>query len=183
MNNGIVEQLWERREEALKSISEQYGGLLNSLARRILTSEEDAEECVNDVLLEIWNTIPPARPDSVSSYACMLTRRTAIDRLRRNNAVKRRGNEYATALDELDEVLGGEADPELTQGELTEALNSFLSHLGADERGIFMSRYFGFEAPAVIAQRYSLTTNALNVRLSRIRSRLKAYLNERGIFI
>ena len=76
----ILRLLNARDERALSILSDTSGWLLRSLARRILGSESDAEECVNDVLLEVWDTIPPESPESVSSYACMLTRRTAIAR-------------------------------------------------------------------------------------------------------
>ncbi len=60
----IITLLTERKESALDEIICRYGRLLKSFAGRILPSAQDVEECVNDVLLDIWNTIPP-KGDSV----------------------------------------------------------------------------------------------------------------------
>ena len=81
----IIALLMERRESALDEIIRRYGRLLKNFAGRILPTLQDVEECVNDALLDIWNTIPPKRPASLASYAAMLTRRRAVDRIRRLN--------------------------------------------------------------------------------------------------
>ena len=58
----IIEQLYRRDESALQAVSARYGSLMLSLARQITGSEQDAEECVNDALLELWRSVPPASP-------------------------------------------------------------------------------------------------------------------------
>ena len=180
-NKILLDLLNSRDESALSRISCQYGALLRSLARRITGSEADAEECVNDVLLEIWNTIPPAAPASISSYACMLTRRTAIDKLRSTTADKRGGGEYLVSLDELAEVISDES--ETGTDELTQALNDFLATLSLADRTLFIGRYFAAESPSVLARRAGMSANAASIRLSRIRGRLKEFLMKRGFSV
>ena len=111
----------------------------------------------------------------------MLTRRAAIDRVRYNTAEKRGGGEYPIAIEELSEILAD--DEECEEGIITEAINSFLGRLKKKDRIIFMSRYFGFESPADIARKMSVTKNAVDIRLSRIRKELKEYLKQRGITV
>ena len=177
----LLQLLNSRDESALSLITSRYGSLLRSLARRILGSEADAEECLNDVLLEVWNIIPPASPTSVSSYACMLTRRTAIDRVRHYTAEKRGGGEYISSLDELSEVLSDES--ELDTAELRDALNEFLAALPAADRALFMGRYWGAEPLSSLAARQGLSRNAVALRLSRLREKLKQHLMKRGFSI
>lgn len=179
--NQLLQLLNSRDETALKLINTRYGALLRSLAQRLLGSREDAEECLNDVLLEVWNTIPPAAPSSVSSYACMLIRRTAIDRVRKNTAEKRGGGEYFASLDELSEVISDES--EVDSAELRDALNEFLGNLPPTDRALFMGRYYGAEAIASLAARLGMSKNAVTLRLSRIRGKLKIYLTKRGISV
>lgn len=174
----ILRLLNARDERALRILSETSGRLLRSLARRILGSESDAEECVNDVLLEVWDTIPPESPESVSSYACMLTRRTAIDRMRLNTAQKRGGKDYQASLDELAEIPANEDSDELTC-----IIEEFLDSLSETDRALFMGRYYGFEPVKSLAARLGLSTNAASLRLSRMREKLRTLLTERGIAI
>lgn len=100
----IIALLEQRRESALDEIMHRYGRMLKSLARHILPTAQDAEECINDALLDIWNTIPPKCPKSVAAYTAMLTRRRAVDRLRRMTAKKRGGGVYQVVLNELEDA-------------------------------------------------------------------------------
>ena len=83
----------------------RYGKLLHQLAARITGSDADAEECVNDALLDLWNTVPPTRPPILLSYVSVLVRRRAIDRVRYNAAGRRGGLAYYSTLEELAECL------------------------------------------------------------------------------
>lgn len=103
----IIALLEQRRESALDEIMHRYGRMLKSLARHILPTAQDAEECINDALLDIWNTIPPKCPKSVAAYTAMLTRRRAVDRLRRMTAKKRGGGVYQVVLNELEDAQNG----------------------------------------------------------------------------
>ena len=57
----IVALYWDRSEAAVAETQARYGPYCLAIARRILGSGEDAEECVNDVWLAAWNSIPPHR--------------------------------------------------------------------------------------------------------------------------
>ena len=59
----IIAMLWKRDEYGLKLLQEQYSAKLMTLACNFV-SVEDAEECVNDVLLAVWHSIPPKKPDN-----------------------------------------------------------------------------------------------------------------------
>ena len=179
----IVALLWQRRESALDEIIRQYGRLLKNFAGRILPTAQDAEECVNDTLLDIWNTVPPKRPASIASYAVMLTRRRSIDRLRRLTAKKRGGGVYLVALDELEDCIPGDATFDEDADELRQAINSFLAGLSNQDRILFMGRYFALESIESLAESNRVTKNTINIRLSRMRNKLKKHLTERGIFI
>ena len=68
----IIKKLYERSEEAIKELSDKYGALCQGIANRILGNEQDAEECLNDALLAVWNTVPPEKPDPLSAYICRI---------------------------------------------------------------------------------------------------------------
>ena len=77
----ILALLEARSETALDRLTEQYAPLCRQIAREILGSPEDAEECWNDALLRLWNSVPPERPRHLRAYLAKLTRHAAIDRL------------------------------------------------------------------------------------------------------
>ncbi len=179
----IIKLLLERREAALDEITQRYGRLLRSFAGRLLPTAQDAEECVNDALLDIWNTIPPKQPVSVASYAMVLTRRRSIDRIRRLTAKKRGGGVYTVALDELEDCIPDTAASNADSGLLREAINGFLAELSAEDRLLFIGRYFALESIESLAEHNGISRNAVNIRLSRMRKKLKRQLEERRLFL
>lgn len=72
-------------ESAVSECLERYGGLVWSLARRLSTTEADAEDAVQDIFLDVWKSA--GRFDrSVASevtFVAMIARRRLIDRRRR----------------------------------------------------------------------------------------------------
>ena len=59
----IIELFFERSEQAITELSKKYGSICRKVADNVLHNRLDAEECVNDAYLGVWNTIPPQRPD------------------------------------------------------------------------------------------------------------------------
>lgn len=77
-DNLIIEKLFRRSEDAIADVSEKYEANCMKIAERIVNNKEDAEECVNDTFLAVWNNIPPERPNPLSAYIYRITRNVAI---------------------------------------------------------------------------------------------------------
>ena len=101
----IVNLYWERNSNAIKETASKYGGYCKSIAKNILGNNEDAEECVNDTYLNTWNSIPPNRPNTLSTYLGKITRNLSFDRFRHRHADKRGGGEIELVLEELGECV------------------------------------------------------------------------------
>ena len=116
-----------RDQRAIAALAEKYGAYCHTVAHNILGDHPDAEECVNDAYLAVWNGVPNAPPRSLLAYLAKVTRNIALKRLEHNQAQKR-GDRFYLLLDELAEVLPGEDSVEdaVAQRELMEAINDFL---------------------------------------------------------
>ena len=178
----IIELLFQRDEDVLNVIEQQYGALCLRSALRITSDEEMARECVNDTLLHIWNSIPPYRPDSFQAYLLKTIRQIVIDRLRKETSQKRGGKEVALAIDDVkEEILSiDNLWDRLEQEELNRAVAEFVKTLSDRDRKMFLLRYWQMEKPEVIAETLGLTVGNVNVKLHRIRKRMRTYLKERG---
>ncbi len=64
----IIELFWQRSESAVTETARKYGRYCHTIAYNILHSREDSEECVNDTYLNAWRTIPPQRPERLSTF-------------------------------------------------------------------------------------------------------------------
>ena len=159
---------------------QQYGALCRTVARSILGSDEDAEECLNDALLQIWNSIPPADPENYCAYLMKTVRNLALNRYKARHREKRGNGQVSQALDELAEIFPAakNVEKELEQRELLNAVTAFLQALPEQQRNLFIYRYWQAEAIADLAALSGMTENHVKVTLSRLRKRLQKYLRE-----
>ena len=179
-DSKIIDLLFERSESGLALIEQKYKGLSLHILSGILSDFADAEECYNDLLVAVWNSIPPERPRSLTAYICTLTRRIGINRYKHNHREKRDG--YRLMLSELDEAIPDPTQDAKSRSEvITEALNRFAVSLDREGRILFLRRYVYMESVTELAERFQMSENAVSSRLFRIRKRLKAFLREENI--
>lgn len=181
----IISLFNKRDESALSAVSGKYGSICTGIAFNILRNHQDAEECVNDVYLKVWDSIPPEQPKSLSAFVGKITRNAAIDRYRKDNSEKRGGGEIPLVLDELAECVSGSSNVEenAERHDLLAAINRFLDALPADRRIAFVMRYCLCEDIKSIAQRLGVTQNNVSVNLNRTRKHLVSYLAKEGYVI
>ena len=113
-----------------------------------------------------------------------MTRNTALS-LRRGSRAQKRFGGYDAALDELAESLAapGSVSDELEAKELAGLIERFLDTLSAENRVIFLRRYWYGDEIGEIARRTKLTAKLVTLRLTRLRKRLRRYLEESGVWI
>lgn len=179
----IITLYWLRDEQAIRETATRYGAYCRAIAMRILHDSGAAEECEQDVYLEAWQTIPPKRPEVLSAYLGMLTRRRALDRWRRTHAKKRGGDAVSLSLSELAECLPGgeEVGAAAEEAELAACLSAFLRTLPEREADVFLRRYWFLDTVGEISRRYHLGKSCVKMMLMRTRESLARYLSERGI--
>lgn len=177
----IIELFFARSETAVAALDEKYGTVCKRIADNILGDPQDAEECINDTYLGVWNSIPPQRPEVLLAYLCRIVRNQAIMRCHVNSA-KKRCSAYDAALDELEDCLAGSgsAEEESAAGELAQALERFLAAQKQLDRVLFVRRYWYGDTIGVLAERCGMSRNGVSVRLRRTREKLKEYLRKEG---
>ncbi|MGI6255762.1 MAG: RNA polymerase sigma factor [Acutalibacter sp.] len=178
----IVELYWSRDPQAIAQSQEKYGPYCFSVAHGILESLEDSEECVNDTWVAAWNRMPPHRPDFLRMFLAKITRRLAFNRYKAVFAQKRGGGQVPLVLDELEECVAGTEDVEAAfdAQELGQCVRHFVNGLPPREGDVFVRRYFFADPIREIAKTYGLTENHVSVILSRVRKKLREYLEKEG---
>lgn len=182
-DNAIIELFFARSDQAIRELDGKYGKVCHNLSYNILHSCQDAEECVNDAYLGIWDAIPPACPNQLLAFLCKIVRNLSLKRYRANRTAKRGGGRYTVALEELEDCL---ASPRTVEGaieekELCGLIEDFLDTLSLENRVIFMRRYWFSDSYGEIAEQTGLSEKNVSVRLTRIRKQLRHYFEERGV--
>lgn len=180
----IIDLFFERSEQAITELSDKYGRVMTKVAMNALGSMPDAEECVNDAYLGLWNAIPPARPNPLIAFACRIVRNISINRYY-SKGFEHRRNGYEECLEDLEAVLGTKESVENeVEGKLLSGyIDEFLNTRNEIDRMIFVRRFFYMDSCKEIANASGLSYNAVRTRLSRIKADLKPFLKEKEVTI
>lgn len=177
----IIELYFQRSEDAIRQTEDAYGHKLLSLSDRIVRNMQDAEESVNDTYLRAWETIPPQRPRYFFAYLARLCRNLSLNRLEWNRAAKRHP-EMVVLTEEMEQCIPDSRQENRTQAaELGALLDAFLREQSPENQMVFLRRYWFADSIAEIAQRYGIRESAVQMRLTRTRQKLRAYLSKEGI--
>jgi len=181
----IVELYWQRDESAIRETELKYGSYLTKIAYNILADLEDSKESVNDTYMKAWNSMPPHKPNILSTYLGKITRQVSIDILRKRSSQKRQSSEYAASLDELGDCIpAGETPEQVVDARiLAEAIASYLRTLSPQARITFVGRYYFMDSIGDIADYYGMSKSKVESMLHRTRKGLKAYLEKEGYSI
>lgn len=183
-DSEIIGLLAERDERGIAELQGRFSRLIMKIAFGVLGSRTDAEELVNDVLLSVWNAVPPDKPNDLTAYVCRIARRLTLNRLRYNTAAKRN----LDLLDELDEIAervpsrGASPEAAVEGKELSAAVDEWLDSLDEKRHKLFMLRYFYLQPLNEAAKLCGISRTAAASSLLRLRRSLKQFLVERGLF-
>ena len=144
----IIALYWQRDQSAIDETDKKYGVQLRGLSYGILSDREDAEECVSDTYMAVWNSLPPQRPKRLRAYAAAIVRNLSLRRVRDRYSKKRGGGEVALALEELEDCLCSQAsvEREYEQKELAGKIEEFLRTLSAVAAPAFCTAFSALPA-------------------------------------
>jgi RNA polymerase sigma-70 factor (ECF subfamily) len=148
--------------------------IISGIAKGTLSSS-DIEEVAADVFFKIWLKRKQVRADSMKAFIAQVTRNASIDRLRKTNKEFLPYDDdifHITSYEHLDELAIARERKTIMQN----AVNSF----GEQDREIFIRYYYFGETIKTISNRLHLNTSTTKTKLHRLRSKLKAIMQERG---
>ena len=183
-DSKIIDLFFERSEKAIVELSNKYGLVCMKVSMNVLNNHRDAEECVNDSYLGVWNAIPPEKPNPLLAFVCRIVRNISINRYKKNNTQKRKSN-YGMCLDGLENYVSAQNTVEdvYDDTELATYIDEFLDSLSKTNRMLFVRRFWYMDSYEDIANASGLKEGAIRTRLSRIKSDLKLFLEKRGVIV
>jgi RNA polymerase sigma-70 factor (ECF subfamily) len=84
LTEGILKRIAAGDRTAVQDCLDQYGGLIWSIARRMLRNSDDAEDAVQEIFVDIWKNAGKfdETQSSETTFVAMIARRRLIDRIR-----------------------------------------------------------------------------------------------------
>lgn len=185
-DRDLLRRLELCEEDALFLLYSRYQRLVYSLAFRILRSEEEAQELLQEVFLHVWSKAPRFDPNrgNLDTWLLSVTHHRAIDRLR-----TRRDKEKASP-DRVDpEVLAGRSVEKTIQqdgpslrlaAEEREALVTALRDLSVEQKQALELVYYEGHSLTEIGEMLSLPADVVKKRVRQAMITMRAHLHRGG---
>lgn len=167
--SNYIHLLKQRNEKALLYIVDEYSGLLKSVIAKTMPGMPDhQEECLNDVLMAIWDHIDSFQPEknSFKNWIAAIAKYKAIDFLRR----------YSRQLTEvpLEHIKSEQiTNPDLLENEISEQTEELLSCLSPTDKELFIRLYIKDESMDHVSKAVDLSKPVIYNRLSRAKKKLR----------
>lgn len=142
MEDSQIIELYENRDEqAIVETSRKYRNYCQSISYNILHNTADCDECINDALHRLWNSIPPEHPTSFSSYLAKIVRNCSLDKYRYKKS--RYFDQTIAISEELENCLTNHISAEniVEEKRIISLINVFLKNLDKEKRVMFVKRY------------------------------------------
>ena len=161
-DNEIALRVAQRDERAFGLLVERYGGLIKSIITCHLKNTMYTEECVNDVLMALWQNMDryDSEKNSMKNWIGAVCKYKCADYLRRHYR--------ESCLCQLTDDIPAE-EPE----DLRELVDELLENLSPDDRELFRSHYLEGQSVVEIAHKKGDDPNRLYNRLSLGRRKLR----------
>lgn len=166
--HNVADQIRARNEKAIAFLIETYGGLLSAIIRRhVRDDEREVEECLDDVLLAVWQHIDEfdGSRSTLKQWMAAIAKYRAIDYQRR--IIKNR--QRFVRADITDELYGKPPPPASSERDLEEVL----AHLSPEERSLFEKYYLEGVPSREMAERMNVKESWIHNKLSRGRKKLR----------
>lgn len=178
----IVERIKNQDETGLSLLAEKYGKLLVYIISGILENRvNDIEECVNDTYLKFWKNAAEFDLERASlvTYLKVIARNTALNRLRDiKRHEERRYEEDISEFADTCADIRQNLESRVVRNEHIAHLNTVIRELPEKERELMIRKYFYLQSSKAIAKAMRMTVNAVDTRLSRLRTRMRAEFGE-----
>lgn len=183
-DTAIIQLFFQRAEQAIEEVQSKYGDFCRRVAMNLLQQKEDAEECVNDTWQAAWQRIPPEKPRMLGAFLGRITRNLAISRFRKNTA-QMRTEGLTVLLSELEHCVpsGQSTEAAVDSILLGEYISRWLETLSADDRALFLRRYWFGESLRELSRELGIGEGHLAQKLYRLRLQLKKALEKEGVVV
>jgi RNA polymerase sigma-70 factor, ECF subfamily len=169
-DEALMEAITDHRPEALNEFYSRHGGRLKSVIGNVVHEEGDADDVLQDILLQIWHEADHYSPKAgkLLGWVVTLARRRAIDRLRRKQAYCRAKERYQEHLNEQSATVAPESHSfadDISRSDLRHFLHRRLNVLPRHQREALELAFFAGMSHREIAAITSAPLGTVKTRL------------------
>lgn len=162
----LIDLIVQREEAALGELYDRYASLVYAIALRITGDRQTAEEVMQDVFQNIWQTAGGFRRQisTVAGWIIGISRHRAIDTLRSKR--ERGRSRELTGIEALPyPSTSSDIEHDMEQRIVREAVRAALADLPSPQRQAIEMAYYGGLTQAEIAERLGEPLGTIKTRL------------------
>jgi len=182
---ALMEAIKESNADALEALYDRYSSVLKAIVMRVLHNESEADDLLQEVFVEIWNQAHhfSAEKGKPLGWMVTLTRRRAIDRLRKKQSYQRVEDRLRLETEQQpDAWIHDSIDLDLELGDTRRMLLEIISHLPpAQQQAIHLAFYKGMSQREIAAHTgipLGTIKTRIELGLKKIAEALKAFEGE-----
>jgi RNA polymerase sigma-70 factor (ECF subfamily) len=179
-DEALMGAITDRDENALAALYNRHGETLRSIIESVIHEQAEAEDVLQETLLQIWKQAQNYAPrvGKPLGWLTTITRRRAIDRLRRRQAYVRVKDRYQ---EQLGDVPGGvsttvDGDEQMERADLRRFLRKQMSALPKFQRQALELSFFDGMSHREIAASTQNPLGTVKTRLELGLQKLQAWL-------
>lgn len=176
--NNYIQQLQSHNESALIYVIDQYGALVMSVIRKHLFRLPDMqEECLNDVLMGVWQHIDFFDPkkNSFKNWIAAIARYQSIDYLR-----KYQKDANCVSLEDAPLCEESRMEADIMEREFSRELQGMLNCLKPIDRELFLKLFVEEEEIEKVSRDTGMKKSAIYNRVSRAKKKLRKLYPAKG---
>ena len=174
----LLAQWAQDRDAGMEALLRKYGPLLRYVIGGILQDPQDAEDCLSEVSLSLWQKLESFDPakGSLSAWLTAVARNTAL-----NHWKARARHQSHLAEPEQEPADRATPEQEVLRKERAEQLRAAVARLVHTDKQLFYRKYYYCQSISQIAAEMGMTERAAEGRLYRLRQRLRQELGGDGL--
>lgn len=168
---NFIYYLRKKNEQALEYVIDNYGGIVRSIIKRHLYNLPDyQEECINDVLLGVWNNIESfdESKNTFKNWIAGIAKYKTIDYRRKYLKYLEDDN-----IDNLILISEDTCHIQVARQELDDDLEYLLSCLKPEDRELFLKLYIEEQEIDSISKETGIKRENIYNRISRGKKKLR----------
>jgi RNA polymerase sigma-70 factor (ECF subfamily) len=168
--------------EVNNSFIEKYSSMIRGIVTNILkpaNQSQDIDDCVNNVFLNLIEKLQQYNETrgSMAAFVIIIARSTALN-YRKNN-IRKTGELIG---DENIDFINGNLNFE-NEVEFKMLIKHILGQLNEKESLLFTMKFILFDSTEEIAKTFNINKNTAEVRVNRLKKKIKKFLTKGGIIL
>jgi RNA polymerase sigma-70 factor, ECF subfamily len=177
----LMEMIQKRQSEAIGFLHDRYSSMLKALIMKVLHNEAESEDMLQEIFMEIWDRAASYDPEKGKALGWIITlsRRRAIDRLRKREAYCRMEERLTEATKREPQEVHAHVEEDIAHAEMREHLSRVMTTLPPAQQQVIELAFYKGMSQREIAAHTGIPLGTIKTRielgLKKISEALKGY--------